>query len=516
MTVSSMIRRGGASMNRISGLLIAAMLAGFAQLVWSQPAPLEKNLFLYAERIPLLDGTFAQAERGFIYVPVKRSEPKSGLIAVEVYRFRASASQRPPTPPVFLLYGGPSFQGLGGPLETRGFYEENIRPYLEIGDLVVVGQRGIGSSKPTTLIEDPKPFPLDAEVSQEQASAALRDACVRGKAFWEARGLNLSGFTIIEAAEDVNDVRKALGYEKITLWGGSFGSHWGMAIMRYHPEIVERAILRGMEGPDHTYDMPTQVLNALSRIAASAEQSPALKGMVPEGGLIEALKTVIARLKEKPVTVTIKDPSTGLMEKVTFTARDVREMALGYTASVASRNGMRTWPADILALYSGDFSKAAASVIQRRHSPVHQTASFFMLDCASGISPKRAAQLRSDPAVEILGPLGWEYQAGCPVWQIDLGDQFRQNFTTNIPTLIVLGTFDVSTPMENALELAPFFKNSRLVQIIGGSHNSLQDGLDASEDFRKAVVKFARTGDMSDLPKEVTLPQVQWVVPSNK
>ncbi len=314
----------------------------------------------------------------------------------------------------------------------------------------------------------------------------------------------------------MNDVRKALGYDKIIVHGGSFGSHWGMAVMRFHPEIVERAILWGMEGPDHTYDMPTPVLNALSRMAASADESPALKGMVPKGGLIEALKTVIARLKQKPVTVTAKDPSTGRLEKVTFTARDVREMALGYTASVASRNGMRTWPADVLALHAGDFSKAAASVIQRRHSTVHQTASFFMLDCASGISPMRAAQLRSDPAVEVLGLLGWEYQAGCPVWQIDLGDQFRQNFATSIPTMIVLGTFDVSTPMENALELAPFFKNSRLVQVIGGSHTSLQDGLDATEDFRKAVVKFARTGDMSDLPTKVTLPEVQWVIPASK
>jgi len=67
--------------------------------------------------------------------------------------------------------------------------------------------------------------------------------------------------------------------------------------------------------------------------------------------------------------------------------------------------------------------------------------------------------------------------------------------------------------MENALELAPFFKNSRLVAINGGSHNSLQDGLDSSEEFRDAVAVFARTGDMSGLPKEVNLPPIQWIVP---
>ncbi len=472
------------------------------------------GLHLYPERITLQDGSFARAERGMIYVPVRRPDPESRRIAVEVYRFRAARTQDSKNPPVFLLHGGPSFQGLAGQLDQPGFYEKTIQPYLEIADLVVVGQRGIGSSKPTTFIEDPAAYPLDAEVTQEQASSAVRDACAKGKAFWQGEGLDLTGFTVVEAAEDVNDVRKALGYDKIVLWGGSFGSHWAMAIMRYHPEIVVRAVLRGMEGPDHTYDMPSYVLNALKRIAEAAEQAPELKPLVPKGGLIEAFKTVIARAEVKPIRITVGDPETGRPQAVTFTARDVREMALGYSAAVSSRRGMRTWPADILALYAGDFSKAAMTAIQRRRSPGHQTASFYMLDCASGISPQRAAQLQSDPAVGILGPLGWEYQAGCPGWQIDLGEEFRKNFETDIPTLIALGTWDVSTPMENALELAPFFKNSRLVTINGGSHNSLQDGLDSSEEFRKAVAGFARTGDMSNVPKEVNLPPIQWIVPA--
>lgn len=50
---------------------------------------------------------------------------------------------------------------------------------------------------------------------------------------------------------------------------GSFGSHWGMAVMRYHPEVGARAVLTGMEGPDHTYDSPGGVLASLERMAAS-------------------------------------------------------------------------------------------------------------------------------------------------------------------------------------------------------------------------------------------------------
>jgi pimeloyl-ACP methyl ester carboxylesterase len=172
---------------------------------------------------------------------------------------------------------------------------------------------------------------------------------------------------------------------------------------------------------------------------------------------------------------------------------------------------MRTWPADILALYQGDFSQAALSWL--RPAEGYRTASYFMLDCGSGVSPARAARLAADPAVSVLGPVNLDYQAGCPVWHTDLGDAFRKNFETRIPTIIVYGTWDVSTPQENAIELAPFFTKSVLVKVNGGSHGSLEDAMKDSVSFRRAVMKFAQTGDVSDVPAQVDLPPVDWAVP---
>jgi len=64
--------------------------------------------------------------------------------------------------------------------------------------------------------------------------------------------------------------------------------------------------------------------------------------------------------------------------------------------------------------------------------------------------------------------------------------------------------------------LAPFFKTSALVKVVGGSHGSLDDAMKASESFRRAVMKFAQTGDMSDVPAQVDLPAVEWVAPTIK
>ena len=105
-------------------LLLAMAMSGLSD---AQPAP--GTLFLHAERIPLAAGGFATAERGTFYVPVNRANPAGGVLALEVYRFKAATAATKGTPPIFRLYGGPNFLGLAENLATPGFFEQDILPY---------------------------------------------------------------------------------------------------------------------------------------------------------------------------------------------------------------------------------------------------------------------------------------------------------------------------------------------------------------------------------------------------
>ncbi|HVS63394.1 MAG TPA: alpha/beta fold hydrolase [Thermoanaerobaculia bacterium] len=471
------------------------------------PPPAARSLFLHPERFALEDGTLGEAERGLLFVPINRSDPKSRVLSVELYRFPAQEGVPDGTPPIFVLQGGPGFEGLAPALEEPGFFESNLQPLTAFSEVVVVGQRGIGSSKPSTICE-PARFPF-----------LLGKSC---REFWEEKGLDVSGLTVVEAAADVHDVARALGYRQITLSGSSFGSHWGMAVMRYHPQIVARALLAGIEGPDHTYDMPSGVLASLRRMAAAAEASERLRGQIPEGGLLASFEAVLDRLRTGPVSVEVEHPETGEKTEVRFTLPQVQAMIFGDTARVSSRREMPSWPADLIALARGDFSRAAKLRLERRSAEGgdeeggprrYRTASYFMLDCGSGISPARLEKLNADPAIPIVGNLGSFYQVSCSAWNADLGDDFRAGFDTDIPTAIVHGTWDVNTPYENALELAPRFTNGKLVTVVGGSHGALGEALRHSEPFREAIGHFLRTGDLSRLPEEVVLPEVEWEVP---
>ena len=495
-----------------------AMALAVVGILASSPPPLEADppatapapgsLFLYPERIDLGEEGFVRADRGMLFVPARRSDPESAVIGIEIYRF--SALHDNDLPPIFQLFGGPGWPGFGDALEKEGNYAERIRPMTELSDLVVVGQRGIGSSKPDTRCEPPPAVGPDVVLNEEEQAARWREASAKCREFWESQGLDLGGFNVVEAAADVNDARKALGYDRIILSGGSFGSHWSMAVMRYHPEIVARAVLTGLEGPDHTYDMPGETLEDLERIAAAVEAAPELQELIPEGGLLNAYREVIKRAEKEPIEIRVEDDE-GESQTVRFDVEDVRSMSMGYTGAARSRRGLPAWPAQMLELIAGDFENAAREALgDGRNFP---TASFFMLDCGSGISRARATEMAADPGVATVGKLGSFYRANCPAWGSDLGEEFRQNFETEIPTLLVHGDWDLSTPLGNARDLAPFFKKGKLTVIEGGTHGAMREALAEADGFREALTHFIRTGDLEAMPERVKLPPIEWEVP---
>ena len=139
-----------------------------------------------------------------------------------------------------------------------------------------------------------------------------------------------------------------------------------------------------------------------------------------------------------------------------------------------------------------------------------------MLDCGSGISREREQRLLADPAAEVVGFLGWFYQAACPVWGSAVGDDLCAMFETDIPTVLVHGDWDLSTPLDNALELAPFFRRGKLVVVRGGTHRALYEALESSAEFRRALMGFVERGDASAVPAEVALPPIAWEVPEQR
>ncbi len=82
-----------------------------------------------------------------------------------------------------------------------------------------------------------------------------------------------------------------------------------------------------------------------------------------------------------------------------------------------------------------------------------------------------------------------------------------------VPTVIVQGTWDTSTPYENALELVPCFKTSKFIPVIRDPHGAIVAAMETSVQFREGIMRFAASGDMSGLPDLVEMPPVEWTIP---
>lgn len=483
----------------MSRLLVIGCFLVFTPAAASPPADI--SLTADTLTVTVADGTPLQVEAGTLLVPETRGGEQGRQISIPYYRLRSTSAT--PAAPIFLLAGGPGASWLDQ-LERYKSSLKEVRFYRTLADVVLFDQRGGGRAQPSMSCDEKRAVPPHQPFDLGWVAETGRELLTACRDRWLSEGVDLSAYNTVENAADVDALRRALGYDRVTLVGGSYGSHVALALMRLYPQSVERVLMFGIEGLDQTWDDPAARLAAFRRIAAAAEASPELAPHIPEGGLILALQTVIDRLERQEIAAG-PDRQPGDTSAVVNSAL-VRWLT-GYQAGKRSRPN--AWPEFILDMYHGDFSVAenAGRSLDTlsMDDPMH-----YSMDCASGISPDRAARYAADPARALLGNINFEYDAFCDVWPArDLGAAFRAPLVSDIPTLIVHGTWDTSTPIENARELVATLSNGRLIEVDGGTHGALTNLYSHWEPAHDSIGAFLR-GEAIELPTIVNLPPVKF------
>lgn len=403
------------------------------------------------------DGSRIDVVYGRIEVPENRSDPNSRSIQL-AYMWVKSPMQRKGTT-VFPLAGGPGGDSIG--MVTRSLIGGG-QLYLRWmgGDIVALDQRGTGQSIPNLESSFERSVPTDLGTDRNIELAALSKIYAAEADRWRQQGVDLNGYTTVESADDINDLRKHLGLEKVSLWGGSYGTHLAMATIRRHGECIDRAVLIGPEGPDHTVKLPSYAQEGLNRIASLIAKHRQLSQRIPD--FLELVKEVLDTLPKQVVV-------SG--ETVEISRYDLQSRLANMIGN--DPNEIAKVPLLLLKMKTGDYEEFASELLSRRkRSTRSYSAMQMIMDSASGLSAERAALIEKQKEDCLLGDsVNGLFPDIASAWDApDLGDSFRSELRSTVPILFIAGDLDSRTPVSNARELMQYLPNSHLITVENAAH----------------------------------------------
>ena len=337
---------------------------------------------------------------------------------------------------VFEFAGGPGQSGVDLVATADGW----IAPLRQSADLVFVDQRGTGQSHP--LACEPAAGTLASAFGHVFDPARVK----RCRAALEANA-DLTQYTSDIAAADIDDVRSVLGYESISIYGGSYGTRLALMYMRRFPTHVRVAVLDGVVPPDINVPLmyATSAEASLQRVFAACAADFLCGPTHPH--VAEHFQELLQRLDKGPLDATVRGAG-GESVNVRMNRGDFGYAVRGllYTAGIASR--LASMIDDAAA--SGRLDGFAQAYVERQNL-LDRTLAFgqhLSVFCAEDVPFATDAEITSATAGTFLGRyLFDEYRSACREWpSAAIAADTRTPVTSRVPTLLVSGAFDPVTP----------------------------------------------------------------------
>ncbi len=415
-------------------------------------------------------------ECGAVIVPEARAGDLHDTIRLAVAVYHSTSADHSPDPVIYLT-GGPG----GASVEASTFYYPKFAaPILKHRDIVFLDQRGTGLSEPLLDCPEIKELYLqdlihatpagEREPLYTETLLACHDRLVQ-------EGANLSAYTSSANAADVHDVATALGYEQVNLYGISYGTRLALTVMRDFSTTVRSAVLDSvlpvearpyLEG----FDTGEQALNVLfTECAADAGCNTAY----PD--LEKVFHSLVEQLNNEPITVTASTPMgqpyTTTVDGVAFRNAVVWGLHISSLIPIV--------PQSIYDVRDGDYATLGYAL--SLPAWVYGDISLGMMvsvNCHEQIftiTPEEIdASLAQSHQTASVG-LGDVYGTGqemfsiCEQWGAAPFDPLdNQPVVSDIPTLIISGEYDPTTPPSFGRQAAANLSHSYVYEIPGQGH----------------------------------------------
>lgn len=351
--------------------------------------------------------------------------------------------------PILVLAGGPGQGAVSLADEVMPLFAK----LNDARDILLVDQRGTGNS-----------HPLDCDEESDSSLQSLFEDTLPEKLVKDClRGLDADPRMYVTpiAVEDLDEVRAALGYPRVNLWGGSYGTRVALEYLRRHGDKVRSVVLDGVA--PSTMKLPYSFVSdgdaALVKLVDSCEAEPRCRKSYPRlAATIAAMKAQLAR---RPVRAAIQDPRTGERETISvnenvFLSGVFRPL---YVAELAS-----LLPYGISAAADGDFNPLLAQNLEFADD-VSENLSIGMhlsVICAEDVPRITAADLKTLDDSFFGRALVDDFIRACRWWpRGEVPADYYDPVRSDVPVLIFSGGIDPATPPRHGEEVARTLTHSR-------------------------------------------------------
>jgi pimeloyl-ACP methyl ester carboxylesterase len=411
---------------------------------------------------------------GHLTVPLDPSGATSGTLTLAMRRHRAPVGEARSA--IIALAGGP-----GQPaLPFAEVFAELLGPIAATRDLIVFDQRGIGLSAPLACHAFERP-------SLYHSFGALVEAC------GDQLGASRAFYTTADTVADIESIRQAGGYEKLVLYGTSYGTKVAEQYAQDYPSHVEALVLDSVVPPNGPEPLDRPTFAAVPRILRQLCAADACAHVTPNP--VADLAHVVAQMNSGGLQGSAIN-GKGHAQTIPLSSNDLVELLLAGDFSSLLRSELLTAVAAaarhdtaplarlIQAFYSTggesedfdsplyyattceeqDFPFSRAGTPTQRIAQALATARALPASAFAPFTASNALALSDIPACAY-----WPYTTPAPVLdQVPL---------PNVPTLILSGADDLRTPTANAREVAAQIPDSHLLVVPYTGHSVLTEDL---------------------------------------
>ena len=429
------------------------------------------------------------AECADFAVPENPAAPEGRQITLRVARVPAINREKQPDP-LFLLAGGP---GMG----ATALYGNAAPVFGRIHrnrDIVLVDQRGTGGSNALNC-------PTDDLEMMSAAPAQVRDEAQRCLAKLSDHA-NVAYYTTSVAVQDLDRVRAALGYERINLYGGSYGTRVAQHYLRRYPQQTRSVILDGVVAPEQILgpDTALDAENALNSVLARCHRDAACSDHF--GDPAEDYRALRKALAAKPVSVTLPDPTSGAPRTIEFGSL---HLAMVLRLSIYNSEQAALLPVSLhLAQRSGNFAPLAGQFLMTLKT-VDEIASYGMHNsvvCTEDVPFFNTVKIdRAKLDATFLGAVQLDaLQSVCEGWpRGPLDADLHAPLHSDAPVLLLSGGNDPVTPPANGEKAKAGLPNSLHLVLPDLGHGQI-----GAPCVDRVMADFISLGSVKDLDTSCT------------